>query len=66
MASGDPDVINFQWTRNNETLPGVVDSNYVISNLSLDDVGEYTCIPSNSEGTLNTSTIQVDIRSEYI
>ena len=37
----------------------------VIANISLTDIGKYECIPSNDEGTYNTSVIQLDIRSEY-
>ena len=37
----------------------------IISDVSFDDIGEYECIPSNSEGTHNSATTQLDVRGKF-
>ncbi len=63
-AFGIPNTIEYRWTKNGDLLPAETSQNLVFANIGLNDIGEYECIPSNDEGTFNTSMIQLDIRSK--
>ena len=63
-ASGIPDGITYVWKKNGIIIPGETSNTLNLIDVSFDDIDEYECIPSNSEGNHNSSIIQVDIKSE--
>ena len=64
-AEGIPNTITYVWRKNGVTIPGATSNTLTISNISLSDIGQYECIPSNSEGNFNTSTIQLDVICKF-
>ena len=65
-ASGIPDDITYVWKKNGVIIPGETSNTLVLNNVSGDDIGQYECIPTNSEGSHNSSIIQVDINCEFV
>ena len=63
-ASGDPEDITYVWKKNGVIIPGETSNTLTLSDVSVDDIGQYECIPSNSVGSHNSSIIQVDVKSE--
>ena len=61
-ASGIPDDITYVWKKNGVIIPGETSNTLTLRGVSIDDIGQYECIPSNSEGSHNSSIIQVDIK----
>ena len=66
IASGIPDTVQYQWTKNGAVIPGSNDSILNLRDVSVNDIGEYECIPSNSEGTHNTSKTELYARSMLV
>ena len=64
-AEGIPSTITYVWKKNGVIIPGETSNTLTISNISLSDIGQYECIPSNSEGTFNTSTMQLDVKGKF-
>ena len=64
-ASGDPDDITYVWKKNGVIIPEETSNTLILNNVSGDDIGQYECIPSNSVGSHNSSTIQVDVNCEF-
>ena len=64
-ASGDPDNITYVWKKNGVIIPGETSNILTLSDVSGDDIALYECIPSNSVGSHNSSTIQVDVNCEF-
>ena len=65
-ASGIPDDITYVWKKNGVIIPGETSNTLTLLGVSIDDIGQYECIPSNSEGSHNSSIIQVDINCEFV
>ena len=65
-ASGIPDDITYVWKKNGVIIPGETSNALTLRGVSIDDIGQYECIPSNSEGSHNSSIIQVDINCEFV
>ncbi len=63
IANGIPDTIQYQWTKNGVAIPGSNGSMLNLHDVSVNDIGEYECVPSNSEGTHNTSQTELYARS---
>ena len=63
-ASGIPDVITYVWKKNGVIILRETSNSLTLRNVSVDNIGQYECIPSNSEGSHNSSIIQVDVKSE--
>ena len=61
-AEGIPSTITYVWKRNGVTILGETSNTLTISSVGVSDIGSYECIPSNSEGTHNTSVIQLDVK----
>ena len=61
-AEGIPSNITYIWTKDGVVIPGEVTNTLTINGISVTDIGIYECTPSNSEGSFNTSIIQVDVR----
>ena len=61
-ASGIPDDITYVWKKNGVIIPGETSNTLTLLGFSIDDIGQYECIPSNSEGSHNSATIQADIK----
>ena len=64
-VSGDPDNITYVWKRNGVIIPGETSNILTLSDVSVDDIGQYECIPSNSLGSHNSSIIQLDVECEF-
>ena len=64
-ASGDPDDITYVWKKNGVIIPGETSNTLILNDVSGDDIGQYECIPSNSVGSHNSSTIQLDVNCEF-
>ena len=64
-AEGIPSNITYMWKKNGVIIPGETSNTLTVSSVSLSDIGQYECIPSNSEGTFNTSTIQLDVKGKF-
>ena len=63
-AKGIPSTITYVWKKDGVILPGETSNTLTISSVGVSDIGSYECIPSNSEGTHNTSVIQLDVKGE--
>ena len=64
-AEGIPSNITYVWKTNGVIIPGETSNTLTISSVNLSDIGQYECIPSNSEGTFNRSTIQLDVKGWF-
>ena len=64
-ASGDPDDITYVWKKNGVIIPGETSNTLILNDVSGNDIGQYECIPSNSVGSHNSSTIQVDVTCKF-
>ena len=64
-AEGIPDTITYTWTKDGTVILGETNDTLTINPVDISDIGEYECIPSNSEGTFNTSVIQVDVKGNF-
>ena len=62
IADGIPDTITYVWRKGGVVIPGETSNTLTINPVSISDIGAYECIPSNSEGSFNSSTIQVDVK----
>ena len=65
-ASGIPNVLNYNWTRNGMKLDRETSSTLTISNVTTSDIGTYTCTPSNDRGTTNSSSTTLSVRGNEI
>ena len=63
-AEGIPSNIKFVWKKDGVIIPRETSNTLTISSVSVSDIGSYECIPSNSEGTHNTSVIQLDVKGK--
>ena len=61
-AAGIPSLITYEWRKNGRTVHGETASSYTLHNILVMDGGEYQCIPRNTEGTHNTSSIGLNVR----
>ena len=62
MADGIPSNITYQWRKDGNILSGETSNTLSLASVMFSDSGVYQCIPSNSEGSHNSTTIRVDIR----
>ena len=62
MADGIPSDITYQWRKNGNVSSGETSNALSLASVMFSDSGVYQCIPSNSEGSHNSTTIRVDIR----
>ena len=71
VAGGSSSSLSFVWKKDGVTLSdsariqGASTSSLSISEVTLADIGLYQCIPSNENGTFNSSLTQVNIRSKW-
>ena len=54
IAGGSPSVFTYQWMKNGVTIAGETRSSLTISSVTISDIGEYKCTPSNSFGSTQT------------
>jgi hypothetical protein len=66
IASGIPNVLNYNWTRNGIQLDGETSSTLAISNVTTHYIGTYTCTPFNDRGTTNSSSTTLSVRGNEI
>ena len=64
-ASAEPGNITYVWKKNGVIIPGETSNTLTISDVSVDDIGQYECIPSNSLGSHNSSIIQLNVECEF-
>ena len=70
VAGGSSSSLRFVWKKDGVTLSdsgriqGASTSSLSISEVTLADIGLYQCIPSNEDGSFNSSVTQVNIRSK--
>ena len=62
VASGIPNNITFTWKKNGEEIVGETGPKYTIDAASIADVGTYQCIPMNSFGYHNSSTMDLKVK----
>ena len=63
-AEGIPSNITYVWKKDGVIIPGETSNTLTISSVGVSGIGSYECIPKNSEGTHNTSVIQLDVKGE--
>ena len=61
-AEGTPNNITYEWRKDDVVIPNEVSNTLTIDPISVNDIGEYECIPSNAVGSFNSSIIQVDVK----
>ena len=70
VTGGSSSELSFVWKKDgvtlfdSDTIQGASTSSLSISPVTLGDIGWYECIPSNEDGTFNSSLTQVNIRSK--
>ena len=64
-AIGDPEDITYVWKKIGVIIPGETSNTLTLTDVSVDDIGQYECIPSNSLGSHNSSIIQLDVECEF-
>ncbi|KAL1005545.1 hypothetical protein UPYG_G00060500, partial [Umbra pygmaea] len=64
-SDANPPVDNYTWYKKNETSPKASGQSYNITNITSEDSGEYYCEAENEYGTLNSSSVSVDIYCMY-
>ena len=64
-AGGTPSDFTYQWKRN-DILITETGSTLTISSVTISDIGEYKCTPSNLWGNTNSSFMILSINSKYL
>ena len=70
VTGGSSSTLSFVWKKDgvrltdSDRIQGVGISSLSISAVALGDIGLYECIPSNQNGSFNSSITQVNIRSK--
>ena len=64
MADGVPGPVTYTWRKDGVVILGQSEMTLTLRDVSVSDIGVYECVPSNSEGTLNTSRTQINARSK--
>ena len=65
-AKGIPKNITFMWKKDGQVIVGEVDSTYTIRSVSILDSGRYECIPFNSYGYHNSSTMALKVKGNCL
>ena len=63
-AGGTPSDFTFQWMKNGVNILGETNSTLRISSVTISDIGEYKCTPSNSRGNTNSSSTILSVNSK--
>jgi parallel beta-helix repeat protein/predicted outer membrane repeat protein len=53
--------LNYQWQKNGRIIPGATTKNYTIASTALNDSGFYSCIMSNTYGSMNSDTVFLQV-----
>ena len=64
-ANGHPQPIHYVWKKDGVQIANTTDDSLMLTEVSPLDVGVYTCCPSNTLGTFNTSSATVNVESEF-
>ena len=70
VTGGSSLALSFVWKKDgvrlsdSDRIQGASTSSLSISEVTLGDIGLYECIPSNQDGSFNSSVTQVNIRSK--
>jgi sugar lactone lactonase YvrE len=59
VASGT--ALNYQWLLNGVAITGATSSTYTISSITTNNAGNYTCVISNSAGSVTTAAITITV-----
>ena len=63
---GQPAVTQYRWTRNGHVIPEISDSQWNVSQVTLNYQANYTCTPVNEAGEGETATIEVEVYGELL
>lgn len=58
--------ISYQWRKDGSAIQGANSSSLLLSNLQLDDGGFYDVLVSNSQGTLTSSSAELNVLSSVV
>ena len=70
VTGGSSSALSFVWKKDglrlsdSDRIQGASTSSLSISEVTLSHIGLYECIPSNQDGSFNSSVTQVNIRSK--
>ena len=64
-ANAHPLPVHYVWKKDGVQIANSTDDSLVLTEVSPLDVGVYTCCPSNTLGTFNTSSATVNVESEF-
>ena len=64
-AGGSPSDFTYQWKRN-DILITETGSTLTISSVTINDIGEYNCTPSNLWGNTNSSFTILSVNGKYV
>ncbi|HRU67821.1 MAG TPA: immunoglobulin domain-containing protein [Bacteroidia bacterium] len=53
--------VSYQWLKNGNLISGANNSSYTISSASLSDSGSYSCVISNTSGSMYSDTVSLTI-----
>jgi formylglycine-generating enzyme required for sulfatase activity/uncharacterized protein (DUF362 family) len=56
----------YQWTRDGVALPGATAASYIIARTGQEDAGQYTCLVSNSVGSVETEATTLAVTGEPV
>lgn len=63
VANGTPP-LDYQWRRNNVNIAGAASASYTITNVSVGDSNNYSCIISNSAGSVTTRSAILTVTAQ--
>ena len=64
IAGGTPSDFNYEWMKNGVIISGETGSTLTISSVTISDIGEYKCTPSNSLGSTNSSSTILSVNGK--
>ena len=60
-VSATGNTLSYQWRLNGNNITGAVNDTYTISNVSISDGGDYSCVVTNSCGTVESDVVSLDV-----
>ena len=61
---GQPAVTQYRWTRNGHVIPEISDSQWNVTQVTLNYQANYSCTPVNEAGEGETATVEVEVYGE--
>ncbi|MFC2137225.1 right-handed parallel beta-helix repeat-containing protein [Bacteroidota bacterium] len=56
-------IIEYQWKKNNDTIPGAIDSLLIINPINTSDEANYSCIITNGYGSVETNNVYITVQT---